>query len=234
MQAATRLKSVYDTINANTKIEIVQRPNPDGSPMVWGVQNRTLEITGGDYAGTFITSRWQDSTYTLVRPAGSTGALVNMNIVSNLTFSNLSVENTSGMTLGGFRLDECVLSINGVTLDGFRNSINAFDSKLKLDVDITGDSNKAIWNQGGKIIFSGCNIYNNTIGISNRGIFTGRGNDVYNNGINVMQEAGSLFNATDLFGLDTDTTNMHVEVSRGGIFAGGQPNNVSLRRKYPI
>ena len=220
LQEATRFKAVYDTSNANTRIEIILRPNPNGDPILWN-KNEQFKVTGGDYSGIVITSNWQDSIYEVV--FDSITSLAQFTDLSNLKLENLHITNITGSgSANGFRFTRCSgVVLSNLTIDSFRNSINHFYGTLFLNsTDIREAVNNGLWNQNGFVTIVGGEIINSSgTGVNNRGVIVTRSAQVFNNSINVRND-GSFVAGENLFANDTITGNQHV-ASGGGSYVGG-------------
>ena len=221
LKQATRLKTTYDTIAV--EILIVQRPNPDGSPMIWNVDQSQLSVQGGDYSGIFLSSRYKDSTYALVTPSFG-DPIVQLNQTSNFAFKHLIVDNSSGDSgLNGIRAVDCNGTyFNNVKLINLRNSYNIFrGSAYFVTSEASRSSNNALWNQNGFISIAACDFYQSHRGIENRGFMVSRFSDSYNNSFANVDNKGYLTVTDDLFDLDTISSNRHLLNVQGAIFKGG-------------
>ena len=251
LSIATAVKSSFDTTNNSRVVRIVQRPNPDGSIMYFRTakgQDTTfasLIIEGGDFSGIELSSRYKDSTYTLVisnnyDPEPSDWRVINLVGVHSFTINDFSVV---GRTPIGDRGLINAYTSHGVTLRNITtdslgyhavnvqmSSVYVVNSILKNTLGFG-----AIASYQGELIVQGSSVINNKgYGILNRGYLQLDLTRVCNNDINIRQGGFLVADDNTVFAIDTMPNNVHLLHERSAIsLMNNSTNNSPLDNNIP-
>lgn len=226
LAAATRYKTVYDTMGLQAAIYIVFRPNPNGDSIILP----SIVINSGNYSGIFFSSKWMGTTYeTFYRASNTNLAFVNATASSNIGFRDMTISRTTGGGSGtnsAIRLNDCTGTIvERCTLSGFLNQLNLFrgtcfvrNSEFK-----NSTSSRGIWNQNGILTIVGSKFFANQQGVATRGLTLMRLSQSYNNTLYNLycDAAGSFFISDAPFASDTISANLNIGMGIGaGIVCG--------------
>ncbi len=225
LELATRYKTVFDSATSEQRIDIVMRPNPDGSDIAI-YDSTKLVVGGGEYGGIFITSEWLDTVRTVYVYATSNRNAIVFSNVSNISLRNLKMVSRGGALQQGL---QSILSkgiyLESVELDSFRIGvlINRSQSFIGNSITVTNSALYGVW-----AITSSSTLYKSTINFCTRGLYAEdavvltRLCNLDNNTYGIYATLGSLIAADNHpFTVNDTTSTYQTFVGRGSTIAVG-------------